>query len=415
MTTRSRVAGTPREPSLPKARLAAVSRWWMTMLLAYPFRLFFLFAGVFGALIVLAWLAVLLGWLHLPAEISPPLWHSHEMLYGFVPAAIAGFLLTAMATWTGTPPPTGLRLLALGALWLAGRVAMALMGWLPSWLVATVDLSFLPVLALYALVVLRRTGNSRNLPLVAVLAVLAAGNLLMHLALLGLSPSLGRMGELVALDTIAVLMTVIGGRIIPLFTGNWLARHGKHLRRIRPRPRLDRAALLATVLMLPADLLAPASLGAGLIALAAGALHGARLSGWHGWHTRHEPLMWILHVGYGWLALALLLKGLTPVLPMLGSSVWFHALGVGAMATLIVGVMTRVAAGHTGRALALLDGAQPIYWLVSAAAILRLAAALGGGPWALYAAAVAWIAAFTLFVVRYAPILSRPRVDGRPG
>lgn len=386
-----------------------------TMLLAYPFRLFFLFAGVFGALIVLAWLAVLLGWLHLPAGISPPLWHSHEMLYGFVPAAIAGFLLTAMATWTGTPPPTGLCLLALGMLWLTGRLAMALMGWLPGWLVAAVDLSFLPVLALYALVVLRRTGNFRNLPLVAVLIVLAAGNLLMHLALLNLGPSLGRMGELVALDTIAVLMAVIGGRIIPAFTGNWLARHGKHLQRIRPRPRLDQAALLATVLMLPADLLAPASLGAGLIAFAAGALHGARLSGWHGWHTRREPLMWILHVGYGWLALALLLKGLTPVLPVLGSSIWFHALGAGAMATLIIGVMTRVAVGHTGRPLALLGGAQPIYWLVTAAAILRLAAALGGGAWTLYAAAVAWIAAFTLFAVRYAPILSRPRVDGRPG
>lgn len=385
------------------------------MLLAYPFRLFFLFTGVFGALVVAAWLAMLLGWLHLPPGFSPSLWHSHEMLYGFVPAAIAGFLLTAMAAWTGAPPPTGWRLLALGTLWLAGRLAMALIGWLPGGLVAAVDLSFLPALALYALVVLRRTGNSRNLPLVAVLAVLAAGNLLMHLALLGFGPGLGRMGEFVALDIIAVLMTVIGGRIIPAFTGNWLSRHSEHPERIRPRPRLDQAVVLATVLMLPADLLAPASLGAGLIALAAGVLHLARLSGWHGWRTLHEPLMWILHVGYGWLALALLLKGLAPVLPALGSSAWFHALGVGAMGTLIIGVMTRVAAGHTGRPLALLRGAQPIYWLVTAAAILRLAAALGGGTGALYAAAVAWIAAFTLFAVRYAPILSRPRVDGKPG
>lgn len=385
------------------------------MLLAYPFRLFFLFTGVFGALVVSAWLAILLGWLHLPGGSSPLLWHSHEMLYGFVPAAIAGFLLTAIANWTGTPPPHGWRLLALGLLWIAGRLAMALTGWLPGWLIAAVDLSFLPALALYAFVVLYRAGSWRNLPLVAVLVVLAAGNLLMHLGMLGTAPGLGRIGELVALDTVTVLIAMIGGRIIPAFTRNWLARQGDDPQRVHRRPYLDHAALLATVLMLPADLLAPASLGAGLVALVAGALHLLRLGGWQGWSTRGEPLLWILHIGYGWLALALLLKGLTPILPMLDTYIWYHALGVGAIGTLIIGVMTRVAAGHTGRPLALLRGAQPIYWLVIVATILRLAAALGAGAWALYAAAVAWIAAFTLFVIRYAPVLSRPRVDGQPG
>lgn len=386
-----------------------------TMLLAYPFRLFFLLAGLFAALVIFVWLAVLVDWLHLPLGFSPLLWHSHEMLYGFVPAAVAGFLLTAMANWTGTPPPSGKRLFALGLLWLAGRFAMALAGWLPGWLVAFVDLSFLPVLALYAFVVLRRSGNSRNLPLVAVLAVLAAGNLLMHLALLGIAPSLARMGELVALDTMALLMAIIGGRITPAFTANWLARHGDDPKRVLVSPRLDRAALIATALMLPADLLAPASLWAGAIAFGAGALHLTRLIGWRGWRTHQEPLMWILHVGYGWLALALLLKGSTPALPMLAESVWFHALGIGAMGTLIVGVMTRVAVAHTGRPLTLLGGAQPIYWLVIAAAVLRLAAALGAGPWTLYATALAWCAAFALFTIRYAPILYGPRVDGQAG
>lgn len=383
-----------------------------SMLLAYPFRLFFLFAGVFGAVAMAVWLAVLLGWLLLPAGISPLLWHSHEMIYGFVPAAIAGFLLTAMANWTGIPPPSGSRLLALGLLWLAGRLVMALAGWLPGWLVAAVDLAFLPALALYALVVLLRAGNRRNLPLVAVLAALTAGNLLMHLALLGVAPGLGRPGELVGLDILALLLAVIGGRITPAFTANWLARHGDDPASARQRPRLDRAALLATVLMLPADLLAPASLGAALVALVAGALHLVRLGGWRGWRTQSDPLMWILHVGYGWLALALLLKGLAPVL---GDSVWFHALGVGAVGTLILGVMTRVAVAHTGRPLVLLRGAWPIYWLVFAAAVLRIAAALGAQAWTLYAAGVAWSIAFILFTVRYAPILNRPRVDGRPG
>ncbi len=384
------------------------------MLLAYPFRLFFLLTGIFGALAVLTWLAMLHGWLHLPAGMPPALWHSHEMLYGFVPAAIAGFLLTAMANWTGLPPPRGYRLLALGTLWLAGRFAMASTDWLPNWLVATIDLSFLPVLTCYAFLVLRRAGNSQNFPLVAVLVLLAAGNVLMHLSLLGLATNYGHMGEIVALDTLAVLMAAIGGRIIPVFTNNWLIRQNRP-QRIRRQPRLDQAALLATVLMLPADLLSPASLGAGAIAFAAGMFHLLRLCGWQGWHTWREPLMWILHVGYGWLALALLLKGLTPLSATLGTSVWYHTLGVGAMGTLIVGVMTRVAVGHTGRSLALLRGTQPIYWLVSAAAILRVSAALSGVIWVLYAAALAWVAAFALFAVRYAPILSRPRADGQPG
>ena len=384
------------------------------MLFASPFRLFFLLTGLFGSLVMAAWLAILLGSVPLPAGISPPMWHAHEMLYGFVPAAIAGFLLTAMANWTGAPPPSGRRLLAFGALWFAGRLAMALTGWLPGSLVAAVDVSFLPVLALYAFAVLRRAGNSRNLPLVAVLAVLSAGNVLMHLALLDLTPGLGRMGELVALDTLAVLMTVIAGRLIPAFTNNWFVRRDEPWR-VRQDPRLNQAALLATVLMLPADLLAPTSLGAGAIAFTAGALHGLRLCAWKGWRTGREPLLWILHVGYGWLPLALVLKGLTPFSTALDTSVWYHALGVGAMGTLIVGVMTRVAAGHTGRPLTLLRGAQAIYWLISAAAILRLSAALGGNPWTLHAAALAWVAAFAWFAVRYAPVLNRPRVDGQLG
>ena len=384
------------------------------MLLTSPFRLFFVLTGLFGSWVMAVWLAMLLGWLRLPVGISPPVWHAHEMLYGLAPAAIAGFLLTAMANWTGTPALRGRPLLAFGALWLAGRVAMALTTWLPGTVVAAADLTFLPMLALYALVVLRRAGDSRNLPLVAVLAVLSAGNVMMHLSRLDLVPGLEHLSELVALDTLAVLMAVIGGRLIPAFTSNWFIRRNDPWR-VRQYPLLNRAALFAAALMLPADLLAPDGLGAGAVALVAGVLHGLRLCAWKGWRATREPLLWVLHAGYAWLALALILKGLTPLSTALGTSVWYHALGVGAMGTLIVGVMTRVAAGHTGRPLGLLRGAQPIYWLVSAAAALRLSAALDGNPMTLHAAALAWIAAFAWFAVRYAPILSRPRVDEQLG
>lgn len=387
------------------------------MLLAYPFRIFFLCTALFGALAIAVWLAVLTGWLSLNTGTSPLLWHAHEMLYGFAPAAIAGFLLTALSNWTGLPPPRGNALLALALLWLAGRLAMAASGLLPAWLVATIDLSFLVVLAAYALLVLRQARNTRNLPLVGVLAVLASGNLLMHLSLMGMSPRLGELGTLVALDTLALLMGIIAGRIAPAFTRNWLAQHGRASEQVRVRPRLDHAALAATVLMLPADLIAPASVAAGLVALLAGALHLARLIGWRGWCAWRNPLLWILHVGYAWLALALLIKGLTPFLSSLPTSAWYHALGIGAMGTLIVGVMTRVTVGHTGRPLNLLRGAQLIYWLVTAAAILRLASAVGAGTGQgiLHAAAAAWVAALLLFTVLYGPLLNRPRADGKPG
>lgn len=387
------------------------------MLFAYPFRIFFVCTALFGAAAIAVWLAVLTGWLGVTPGTQPMLWHAHEMLYGFAPAAIAGFLLTAMSNWTGMPPPRGAPLLALALLWLAGRLAMAAGGVLPAWLVATVDVSFLVVLAAYTLIVLRRARNTRNLPLVGVLLVLASGNLLMHLSLMGMSPRLDQLGTLVALDTLALLMGIIAGRITPAFTRNWLAQNGSASEQIRVRPRLDHAALAATVLMLPADLIAPASAAAGVVALLAGALHLARLVGWRGWCTWRNPLLWVLHVGYGWLVLALLLKGLTPLLPSLPASAWYHALGIGAMGTLIVGVMTRVAVGHTGRPLTILRGAQLIYWLVTAAAILRLASATdaGTGAGVLHAAAAAWVAALLLFTVLYGPILNRPRADGKPG
>lgn len=386
-----------------------------SMLLAYPFRIFFPCAALFGALAIIAWVAALAGSIALPAGLNPLLWHSHEMLYGFGAAAVAGFLLTAMSNWTGVPPPTGARLLAFVLLWLAGRLAMAFAGVLPGWLVVLVDLAFLPALAGYVFAVLYRAGNTRNLPMVAMLGLLALGNLLMHLALTGVMPRLGHPGELIALDTIALLMGVIGGRITPAFTRNWLTQRGGDPTGVRVRPRLDQAALLATALMLPADLVAPGSMGAAAVALTAGLLLMLRVLGWRGWRVWRDPLMWILHVGYAWLALALILKGLVPLLPALNPSVWYHALGVGAMGTLIAGVMTRVAVGHTGRPMALLRGGQLIYWLVIAAAILRLATSMGGSAWTLHTAAAAWAAAFLLFTVLYGPLLNRPRVDGRSG
>lgn len=385
-------------------------------LFAYPFRVFFILTAGFAGLVIPAWLAVLKGWLALPPGLPPLWWHSHEMLYGLVPAAVAGFLLTAMANWTGLPPPRGRLLMGLALTWLAGRLAMAAAGAVPLTLVAIVDLAFLPSMAVVVFRTLWRAGNRRNLPLVAVLAALTVGNALMHAAFLGMGATLARSGELLGLNIIAVLLAIIGGRITPLFTANWLARHGGNPRSVRQHPRLDQAALASLVASLLIDLVAAGGTLAGVIALLAGVLHAARVLDWRGWHARSDPLTWILHVGYGWIPVALLLKGIAPFTAAVSPSAWFHALGVGAVATLILGVMTRVSVAHTGHGLILRPGARFIYALITAAAALRLSASLGSS-WAgaVEAAGLAWAAAFVLFLIAYAPVLNRPRADGQPG
>lgn len=386
------------------------------VLLAYPFRPFFLLTGLYGALLILAWGAFLFAGLPLPLGVNPAQWHGHEMLLGMVPATIAGFLLTAMTNWTGAAPLKGRGLLALVLLWGAGRVVMWASGLLPLWLVATVDLAFLPALAAYAGRVLLAHGNKRNLVLVALLGLLAAANLLMHLSFAGIWPAAGRLGEVLALDLIAVIMIVIGGRITPAFTANWLRFQGRDPSLVRLSARADRWAMVTALLMVPADLVTAAPWLGALVALAAALANGWRLWLWRGWLAAREPLLWVLHLGLAWVALALALKAATPLLE-LSASAWIHAMGTGAAGTLILGVMTRVALGHTGRPLSLPRGALAIYLAVLAAGLARLLAALNlmDQRLALVVAAVGWVSAFTMFLLLYWPILSRPRADGRPG
>jgi uncharacterized protein involved in response to NO len=393
----------------------------LPVLLAYAFRPFFLLAGIYGALTMLAWAGFLFAGLPQPGAMAPVHWHSHELLYGLVPAAIAGFLLTAISNWTGAPPLRGAGLFGLVLLWIAGRVAMWSAGLLPAVVVAAVDLAFLPALAAYVLVVLLRHGNHRNVIVAAVLLVLAVGNLFMHLGMAGYGHGWARAGELLGLNLIALLMVVIGGRIIPGFTANW-QRSRSQSPTVRVYPALERFVIPVTALMIPLDLLVaayPASTTvvlAAAAALAATVLHGFRLVAWGGWHTAREPLLWILHLGYLWIVVALLLKALA-VLPSIPATAWIHAMGAGAAGTLIIGVMTRVSAGHTGRPLRLLPYALAIYVAITAGAVARLLVAFGllGQQPGLLLAALGWSIAFGGFAAIYWPVLGRPRVDGRPG
>jgi uncharacterized protein involved in response to NO len=384
--------------------------------LAFAFRPFFLVCAAYAVVLVIAWMGVWVAGWPLAGDWMPARWHAHEMLFGMVTAAIAGFLLTAMCNWTGAKPIDGAGLAGLVLLWLAGRVAMWLTAWLPAGLVMVIDLSFLVAVAASAAFVIVRADSRRNLTLIGVLGVLLMAQSFSHLGQLWLDPDWQLRGQRLGLFLIVMLMIIIGGRITPAFTRNWLMRQGANPAAVRSWPWIERLGLASAVLVIVAVVAGVPMPWFGLLALFAGVIHAIRLVGWSGWLGWSEPLIWILHVGYAWVVAGLLLLGLSNWLPILETT-WLHALGAGAMGTLILGVMTRVSLGHTGRPLQLPRGAGLIYLLIIAAGLLRVLSSQGLliGPWPLLLASVAWVAAFALFLVLYIGILTSPRADGRPG
>ncbi|RYZ93975.1 MAG: NnrS family protein, partial [Moraxellaceae bacterium] len=321
-------------------------------LLAFPFRIFFLLTGIFGVVTVSAWMSYLFGGLPLPLGWSPAHWHSHEMLFGLAGSAIAGFLLTAMCNWTGAAPLRNVGLFSLACLWLSGRFVMWTASWWPSWIVAVLDLAFLLTVAVYALRILLIHGNKRNLIMVAILLLLGGANGMMHIGFATSDVAWLIRGEVAAFNLLTLLMVVIGGRIIPMFTINWLRNHGHDISVVRQSSRLDIIAIVFVALLIPADLLSPTQSFYsywinGVIALTAGGILGTRLLGWAGWKTAREPLLWVLNLGYLWIVIALFLKS-AAAFGIVAPSAWQHAIGVGGMGTLILGIMARVALAHTG-------------------------------------------------------------------
>jgi uncharacterized protein involved in response to NO len=376
---------------------------------AYPFRIFFLSAGVLAVLAVPAWLGLLMHPVAAPLAFAPLHWHQHEMLFGFLHAAIAGFLLTAVCNWTGTERLHGAPLVALWLVWLAGRLLMAAGAAAPAWLAHGVDLAFLPLVMLDAAWRIREARQQRQWIVLAVLAALWAMELGFHLEPAGPYAR----GALLAS---MLLMLVIGGRITPAFSGNWLRMRGADPARIEIKPWLERATLGAVALVLVTQLVrAPAGIAAPAAVLAAAASL-ARLAFWRGWLVRAEPLLWILHLALAWIPVALLLLAAAE-LGWVPATAWVHAAGAGAMGSLILGVMARVALGHTGRPLRLPSGMTAALVLVLAAGVARVLTTLQLLPWraGLLLAAALWVAAFALFLLRYVPILVAPRADGKPG
>jgi uncharacterized protein involved in response to NO len=378
--------------------------------LALGFRPFFLAAG---------WIAVLLMLLFLGGYEAQDwrgyyddlrLWHAHEMLFGFSVAVIAGFLLTAARNWTGLPTPAGRMLGLLLGLWLAPRL-LTLAPPIPAPLFAAIDMFFLPALAFALARVLHRAGQSRNYILPAILLMMSMANLAIHMEILGFVEDVARPALQLMLNLVVALIVLMAGRVVPFFIGSAIGS------RPETSPLIERLALASVFVFASAELLAPDTWPSAIVALLVGILHGLRLKSWYQPGLWRQPMLWVLYLGYGWLVIGFFLHAFADLL-IIARVQAMHAFTVGAIGTIAIGMMARVSLGHSGRRVQALPWMTTAFIMVLAAAFVRVVMPL---LWPdqldvfIHAAGACWIAAFTVFGMRYSLILLRARADGRPG
>jgi uncharacterized protein involved in response to NO len=372
------------------------------------FRPFYLLASMFAALSVALWACESAG--YLPAGyLRNPVWHGHEMLFGYTLAVVTGFLFAAVRNWTGQPTPTGALLAGYAALWVAGRVLVLTPYALAA---ALVNAAFPLAVAVGIGIPLVRSRNRRNYFFIVLLVVLGLATLAVHLSFLGVLawPQIASLQ--VGLDVVLFIMAVMGGRVIPMFTNNGIPGT-----RARRHPLAEKLALGGVLALFAADLLQASTNVVAVLALAVAAAHAARLYLWQPWRTWPAPLVWILHAAYAWIVVYLVLRALA-ALGFIAEPLALHALTIGAIGGLTVGMMTRTARGHTGRPLTA-DGFEvTCYVLVQLAAAIRVFGGMllpGIYLTTVIASAICWSSAFALYAIRYWPVLARVRIDGKPG
>ena len=389
--------------ALRRARLAASPPF-----LRGGFRPFF-FLGASWAVIALAlWMLAYSGSLVLPSALEPLLWHRHEMLFGFVGAVIAGFLLTAIPNWTGRLPIAGWPLAGLVGLWASARIAILFSAWTGLAAAAILDVGFYFVLAGLAAREVTVAKN-RNLPPVVMVFLLGVANAVDHAGAARWLPD-GEVGIRAGISIVIMLISLIGGRIIPSFTTNWMKKQGMTLRLPTQPTRFDLGVLIATGAGLLAWIAVPNAPWVGVLLMAVGGAQLLRLSRWGGLRCASDPLVFILHVGYLWVPIGLFLLGGSIVDTAIPRSAAIHALTAGAMPTMILAVMTRAILGHTGRQLAATPSTVLIYALITLGALSRVASSFGFLNYltGMQLAAFMWAAAFVLFLATYGPMLFRP-------
>ncbi len=382
-------------------------------ILQNSFRPFFIVAGIWATLAVPFWILNYFGLLIVADNFDILLWHQHEMLYGFIAAAITGFILTAIPNWTGRLPIKNKPLGFLVFLWIVGRIGFLTISIFGAKVVALMDLPFLIVLVLVILREIVSGKNWRNLPVIILISLFTLGNILVHLQLLDVIES-AELGIRLSIFVLSILLALIGGRIVPSFTRNWLSQN--QVNRFPSGAGIfDKVCLVSLVVFVIAQIITPYHQLTSLLALLAGLLHGIRLIRWKVWLTLSEPLIWILHVGYMWLSVALVLIGLSGLSDFVPYASSYHALTVGAFSTMILAVMTRASLGHTGRPLKATLGTTVIYILITIAAILRVYEPFlnESGSLILSLSGIFWTLSFALFIFIYFPILTQSRKPNR--
>lgn len=373
------------------------------------FRPFYLLAALLAALSVPLWVAQYFGIVAPLGAVTAAEWHSHEMVFGFAVAVISGFLFTAVPNWTGQPTPTGAKLAVLAAIWLAARVCMVTG---PSMLAAIVDSVFLPLVAWSIWRPLNATRD-RNRFFVAILGVLWLAGVLFHLGAAGVVSMSPMAATRFGLAIVATIVAIMGGRVIPAFTRNAIPAA-----RMRHVKRLDGAAILALAAALFGSVFGMHEIVLVPLAVLAAVLNAVRLWSWDPWSTRGRPIVWILHLSYAWMPVGLLLMALARAGIAGSDALAWHAIAMGAIGGMIIGMMTRTARGHTGRPLVADRPEVVAYVCVFCAAAARVFVPLvwpSVYAWALTVAAALWSLAFAIYFVVYWPWLTGPRADGRPG
>lgn len=377
------------------------------------FRPLFMAAGLWAAIAGPLWVAVWTGLISYNGVFAPAAWHVHEMMFGFVAAAVGGFILTAVPNWTGRLPVRGWPLAALAALWLAGRLAIWFGADIGAPAAALIDLSYLAALVLCVANEILAGRNWKNAPVLAAIALLVVANALFHLEAAEIAAT-GEIAVRLVLSVMALLVALIGGRVVPSFTRNWFARNdGPEI--AAPMTAFDRVTLAVSVIALGIWVVIGETTLTGAGLLVAGALHLVRLARWRGWRTTGEGLVTVLHLGYLWLGIGLVLLGASMLGDTIAPTAALHVLTVGAMGTMILAVMTRAILGHTGRPLTAGPGTLVVYALVTAALALRVANEFAPSTDLIWLSAVAWSAAFGLFVWIYAPMTVGPHRVKNPG
>jgi uncharacterized protein involved in response to NO len=390
--------------ALRKRRMAAAHPF-----LRGGFRPFFFGAATWAVIAIALWLFELGGKIQVPSGFEAVAWHRHEMLFGFVGAAVTGFLLTAIPNWTGRLPIAGKPLLSLFGLWAAAREAVLFSSLIGLWVAAVIDVGLFVTLALLAAREVISSKN-RNVPIVALVLLFGVADAVDYAEAAGLIS--GNIGWRGAIALVVLMISMIGGRIIPSFTRNWMVKRGM-TRGLPTRPQsLDLLVIAATALALLFWLTFPDQQATGLMLILAAAAQALRLSRWGGHRTGSDPLVLVLHLGYAWVPVGLALIGFSIAGADIPESAGVHALTAGAMTTMILAVMSRASLGHTGRELRASPVTIVAYVCVTVGALLRVAAALSVGAYSaiLDIAGAFWGTALLLFVIAYAPILWRPRI-----